>query len=170
MRNSIVTIWGIALIIFSCNSNEKIDIYGVWYTYITDFGYSEFEIDTTRINIFTRYSGNKGTYHYRIVEDSIFYEIGFKAKIIKIDDNTLEISYDNMADTLFRINEEIETFNPNTMSSNDKTADSLFQNFYDNFSIRAKKYMEDHNILNNPFDNSDDSTIIEYDIFENYND
>jgi hypothetical protein len=129
-------------VICSCNLHDsKISIVGKWYKLSLKTGYSEFEIDSQYVVVFSQRSGYSKL-KYKIENDSFKYTtINYSAKIVPQGDTMINLtsSYENV--TLIRYNESIHAFE----SVPDKS-DSLKYNLY-----QEKFYKRADSIWNKAF-------------------
>ncbi len=126
----------VVVTIYSFNSNSKYhNIIGKWYSYSEEEGYTEWDIDSTEIGIFSHYSANLGKIRYKIENDTIYYvDYNYTIKILSLSDSVLVLDSKSGRDTLYRLNDRIVTYN-----NIDYSNDSIFNGFYHKFVKRAFK-------------------------------
>ena len=135
----------IAMILsFSCNKiSKKINITGKWSTYSKANGYIEFDIDTSKMILFSHYGGNLGKFKYKLVNDTLkIINYKFPTEIIKISDSLIVLNNKSQKDTLKRLKETTITFH----EINNKN-DSIFSDFYDKFEKRAFSQMVENGLM-----------------------
>jgi hypothetical protein len=132
------------------SQETKISMVGKWHRWSTENGYSEFEIDTQYVVVFSEKFG-KSKLEYKIEDDSFKYiSIDYSAKIIPWGDSMIVLrTGDNIA-TLYRFKDSINAFE-SVPNENDTL---LFNAYKDNFYKRA-----DQEWIKAGYDNGPGKTI-----------
>ena len=142
----------LCLIIFlsSCNRTKKVSIIGHWATNDKDFDYTEFYIDSCKINIYTTATTYLGDYRYIIRDDSLIYENGIAVKIeFKNDSSLIFIEEDNDTVLLSRIKKNNIVFDRNLLIGNQKDTIKMIEDFHHQFMKRRSVYL--NNIESNRY-------------------
>jgi hypothetical protein len=147
------------VLIVSCKNAPNKKFIGNWASYNNDEGYVEFIIRDSIVEIYSHWNGNKGAWWYKIQNDSIEIQHGFKGQIRLINDSVFTISGEDTKDTLYRLGDSILTYNSNLMSSGIEGNEILFKEFYIQFLKRMNMFLLNHKIIE-PV-NNDTTPIIE---------
>jgi hypothetical protein len=127
-------------VLCSCGSPEskvsqdnKISMVGKWHRWSKENGYSEFEIDSQYVVVFSEKNG-KSRLEYKIASDSFKYlTIEYSAKIIPWGDSMIVLRKGDEVATLIRFDESINAFE-SVPNENDSL---LFNSYKEKFYKRA---------------------------------
>jgi hypothetical protein len=128
--SSIVSIF----IICSCTFEKKeISMVGKWYRFSPENGYSEFEIDSQYVVVYSEKLG-KSVLEYKIENDSFKYlGINYSAKITPLGDSIRILVGGDRTAQLIRVDESVRAFE----SVPDETDSIRFSQYLENFMQRA---------------------------------
>jgi hypothetical protein len=149
------------ILIFSLNScdpqhpkismDSKISMVGKWHRWSKENGYSEFEIDSHYVVVFSEKNG-KSRLEYKIENDSFKYvTIKYSAKVIPWGDSMIVLRKGNDVATLHRFDESIDTFE----RAPDEKDSLLYNTYKENFYKRADEAWNLAGFPKGPGENND---------------